>query len=252
MTKLSPEQIKELKCEFSEYLGTFIKKKRMRKNFSRKTLSEKLQISERTLIRYEEGNTMPADLLLLISFFCEFPMTDYFSLSSDPVKTFNKLIERCVKPASAFSPYAHSGYAKPNNIDTETIGVGEKETVSSKPKKKWDLPKFQAHLDVSDVQPFTERELRVYFMQKKNESKRQLLKTVDTLAENSNNRLLQSKLKYIADWFLEDCLNDPDLYDQKRLVAYFRLLCKKYDPDHWYEYYEAYEKEYFGSSDYND
>ena len=89
-------------------------------------------------------------------------------------------------------------------------------------------------------------------MQKKNESKRQLLKTVDTLAENSNNRLLQSKLKYIADWFLEDCLNDPDLYDQKRLVAYFRLLCKKYDPDHWYEYYEAYEKEYFGSSDYND
>lgn len=99
---------KEGRAHFLKATGSVIAKKRKQKNISQKELGVRLNVSESTISRYEDGKVdMPVSVLPMVSNACDFPMTEYaVAWENKSVKDFfNKALRGNEEAADYFATY---------------------------------------------------------------------------------------------------------------------------------------------------
>lgn len=225
MPTIEPTTQKDIQTAFLSYLGNFIKRKRRQKNISQHVLCEYLGIDRTTLSKCENGHLdIPVSRLPLISHYCGFSLSEYFSLQNAQVflDTFHELIKITEKVP------AH-GYAFSNNI---LIGYiyqdGETEYIKKVPLKRQrqKKPKIFSSIDIDTVQPFTIDEMKEYFMLEKNEDKRLLLEATRIILGYSQKQAARTMEKNLAQFVLKNCFMEFDTMQKKRLLAYYHYYIR--------------------------
>ena len=96
MKMLNAEDENRLRENFLKQLGMTIRAKREKKNISQGVLAECLHVTDATISRYERGERdMNVSTLPLISTYCGFPMSEYFTveMSKELLENFAGLVE---------------------------------------------------------------------------------------------------------------------------------------------------------------
>ena len=108
--------------DFLALLGDSINRKRKKKYPSQKNFADKLNISQTTLSRYEDGKVnIPVLTLKKIAETCDFEMVDYFVEMNDPSSMYKSLASikrsRKSKEDKKFNEYMN----KPENKDKLSV-----------------------------------------------------------------------------------------------------------------------------------
>lgn len=231
MNKLSADAETRIRNEFLSYIGKIVKLRRSRKNISQTELGEYLGVAGATVSRYEAGKQeMLLGAMPLISYYCQFPIRDYF-VYEDAKKltdTFKELVNICATEPRAYRKNEEDG------VVARIVRKGDKEyRVPTQHRKEnafgevWKSAKFQGELDTSDVSPFTADEMAEYLMIDENADKCKMLEAAGTILAYSRERKALTMQRSLAGFVIEDCLKEPDEQRRKRLVAYYRLLCQR-------------------------
>jgi len=231
MDKLSEAMEGMVRENFLEFIGRVIKIKRKRKNMSQEELGEYLGVSESTISRYEAGKQdLSASTLPLVSYYCDFPLKVFFFQErgkqlADISKDLTKL--SAMEPLRQRRDDDYQVIGKIIKMGDEEMTIYMTPPSERKELKIWQKEKYQGRLNTEDVQPFTAEELAEYLMLDGNEEKRRILEAAGSILKASLTSRALTMEKSLAGFVLEKCLEEPDYEIRKRLVAYFRKLCKE-------------------------
>lgn len=222
---------------FLQSLGSVIRTKRNKKNFSVIQLGEYLGVSGATVSRYENGKQeIPVSYLPLISAYCQFPLIEYFvnGEAQKLVNTFSELInidarmkykkkqKALKKPQKIIKGYIYEEdgkeYIKYRTTDVETLY-----DVDTDLKRKYKYSAMET--------PFTASELEEYFDKEENADICVLLNSAQILLENSQEKRGHTALREeIAKFTIDSVIQKVAERDKKsadRIILYYRMLLKR-------------------------
>ncbi len=238
MKEVSLDEKGQIRNEFLEQLGAFIRQKRTIKNISLKELAEFLNVSESTMSRYETGKSdMVVSNLPLMSLFCDFLMSEYFtdrkiqqllSEFQSIVVIKRKQYQREEKRKQTIRPekqlVAHVYYAD---------GVETIEYISERPSlERAGLREeyIRGGVDLQGVQPFTNEEFIEYLRKERNIQLIKLLDGVGMLLDYIGNAPKKETIKsHLADFtinslIVDKIISDNNLEAMKAYMYYKELL----------------------------